>query len=118
MAFQIIREDITRVKADAIVNTANPEPVYGDGTDAAIYKAAGPRRLLRRRKRIGRMNVGEAAATPAFRLHADYIIHTVGPKWIDGEHGEREAVRKCYTASLTLARQLGCRSIAFPLIAA
>lgn len=117
MAFRIIRNDITKVSADAIVNTANPNPTYGGGTDAAIYKAAGARKLLKERQKIGEIAIGQAAVTPALKLHARYIIHTVGPAWIDGEHGEREAVRSCYESSLRLAKELGCESIAFPLIA-
>ncbi len=117
MAFKIIRNDITQVSADAIVNTANPEPVYASGTDYAIYKAAGAEALLKERKKIGNIEVGQAAATPAFALNAEYIIHTVGPVWIDGRHGEKEAVRRCYINSLRLAAELKCTSIAFPLIA-
>lgn len=116
MPFTIIRNDITKVRADAIVNTANPEPVFAAGTDAAIYRAAGERKLLHERKKIGRIAAGEAAVTPAFRLKAKYIIHTVGPVWVDGEHRELELLASCYRKSLLLARQLGCRSIAFPLI--
>ena len=118
MPFQIIRNDITRVQADAIVNTANPRPVCGSGTDAAIYAAAGPRRLLRARKKIGAIAPGEAAVTPAFRLPAKYIIHTVGPAWTDGTRGEYETLASCYRKSLLLAEQLSCRSVAFPLISA
>ncbi len=117
MPFKIIRNDITKVKADAIVNTANPEPVYGGGTDAAIYMAAGEDELLAERKKIGRIAMGEAAVTAAFNLPAKYIIHTVGPAWIDGNHGEFDILRSCYRKSLLLADQLGCGSIAFPLIA-
>ncbi len=117
MAFQIIRNDITKVSADAIVNTANPKPVYGSGTDGAVYAAAGAERLLAERKKIGDIPVGQAAATPAVSLDARFIIHTVGPAWTDGLHGEREAVRSCYENSLRLAKELGCESIAFPLIA-
>ncbi len=117
MAFQIIRNDITKVSADAIVNTANPEPRYDSGTDLAVYTAAGAEELLKERRKIGNMETGQAAATPAFALNAKYIIHTVGPAWVDGEHGEREAVRSCYENSLRLAKELGCESIAFPLIA-
>ena len=116
MPFQIIRNDITKVHADAIVNTANPEPVFAAGTDAAVYRAAGEKKLLAERKKIGRLAPGEAAVTPAFRLHARYIIHTVGPVWIDGEHGELATLASCYRKSLLLANRLGCRSIAFPLI--
>ncbi|MBO6133898.1 MAG: macro domain-containing protein [Lachnospiraceae bacterium] len=117
MAFRIIRKDITQVSADAIVNTANPKPKFAGGTDYAIYMAAGAEPLLKERQKIGKIEIGQAAATPAFALDAKYIIHTVGPVWIDGEHGEREAVRSCYEKSLRLAQELKCESIAFPLIA-
>ena len=117
MPFRIIRNDITRVQADAIVNTANPEPIYASGTDAAVYRAAGVEELLAERKKIGRIAPGEAAVTAAFRLPAKYIIHTVGPAWKDGKHGEYDILRSCYRKSLLLAQQLGCESIAFPLIA-
>lgn len=117
MSFTIIRNDITRVSADAIVNTANPKPVFSAGTDAAVYQAAGEKRLLKARKKIGDIPVGEARETPAFALHAKYIIHTAIPSWIDGAHGEHDQVRACYENSLRLAEKLGCESIAFPLIA-
>ena len=117
MAFQIIRNDITKVSADAIVNTANPKPKYVSRTDYAIYMAAGADELLKERQKIGNLEIGQVAVTPAFALNAKYIIHTVGPAWVDGEHGEREAVRSCYENSLRLAKELGCESIAFPLIA-
>lgn len=116
MPFRIIRNDITRVAADAIVNTANPEPVVGSGTDSAVYAAAGKDVLLAARKKIGRIARGEAAVTPAFGLNAKYIIHTVGPVWRDGNHGEAEKLRACYRKPLLLAEQLDCESIAFPLI--
>ena len=93
MAFHIIRNDITKVSADAIVNTANPKPKYVSGTDYAIYMAAGADELLKERQKIGDLEIGQVAVTPALALNAKYIIHTVGPAWIDGEHGEREAVR-------------------------
>ena len=117
MAFQIVREDITRVAADGIVNTANPEPGCGSGVDAAIYAAAGAEELLAERKKIGQIGPGEVRATPAFGLKAKYILHAVGPVWQGGDHGEREAVRACYRNSLRLAEELSCESIAFPLIA-
>ena len=117
MPFQIIRNDITKAKADAIVNTANPCPVYASGTDAAIYEAAGADRLLVERKKIGDIRPGDAAVTPAFDLDAQYIIHTVGPSWIDGYHEERETLHSCYARSLQMAADLNCESIAFPLIA-
>ena len=117
MPFTIVRNDITKVRADAIVNTANPSPRFGGGTDAAIYEAAGKDELLMARQAIGAIEPGEAAATDAFQLKARYIIHTVGPAWIDGAHGEFAILRSCYRESLRLAEQLGCQSIAFPLIA-
>ena len=117
MPFVIIRNDITKVKADAIVNTANPRPVVGGGTDSAIYHAAGEELLLAERKKIGDIEPGQAVNTGAFNLDAKYIIHTVGPAWVDGNHGERETLRSCYAQSLSLAADLLCESIAFPLIA-
>lgn len=117
MAFKIVRNDITKVAADAIVNTANPDPAYAAGVDGAIYAAAGAEALLLERKKIGEMNVGQVAVTPAFALDAKYIIHTVGPAWVDGKHGEFDNLRSCYVNSLKLAQERGCESIAFPLIA-
>lgn len=117
MPFKIIRNDITKVKADAIVNTANPKLVYASGTDAAIYKAAGADQLLAERKKIGEIERGQVAVTPALALSAKYIIHTVGPSWIDGNHGEFDTLSACYDNSLEKAAELKCKSIAFPLIA-
>ena len=116
MPFQIIRNDITKVSADAIVNTANPRPCIGSGTDSAIYTAAGAEALLAQRKAIGDIAPGQAVSTDAFALHARYIIHTVGPIWVDGQQGEREVLRACYANALALAAKLGCESVAFPLI--
>lgn len=116
MPFQIIRNDITKVKVDAIVNTANPNPTYGSGIDGAIYKAAGEQELLAERKKIGVIKRGEAVITPAFNLRAKYIIHTVGPVWEGGAKGERELLRSCYEKSLSLAADNGCKSVAMPLI--
>ena len=115
--FQIIRNDITKVAADAIVNTANPRPRFAAGTDSAIYEAAGAEALLKAREKIGDIAPGQAAVTEAFALSARYIIHTVGPVWVDGAHGEKDILRSCYARSLALADDLGCESIAFPLIA-
>ena len=116
MPFRIIRSDITKVKADAIVNSANPEPIIGGGTDSAVYLAAGAAVLLAERRKIGNIATGEAAVTSAFGLPARYIIHTVGPVWQGGESGEFDALASCYRKSLLLAEKLGCESIAFPLI--
>lgn len=116
MPFCIIRNDITKVTADAIVNTANPQARICGGTDSAIYQAAGADALLAERRKLGDIPVGQAAATSAFGLRAKYIIHTVGPVWQGGIHGEEAALRSCYEQSLYLARKLGCKSVAFPLI--
>lgn len=116
MPFNVVRNDITKVKADAIVNTANPKPAIGDGTDRAVYEAAGKKELLTLRKNIGDIAPGEARETQALKLKAKYIIHTVGPVWRDGKHGELAILRSCYDNSLELAKSLGCKSIAFPLI--
>ena len=117
MPFKIVRNDITKVKADIIVNTANPKPIYASGTDAAIYHAAGTEELLAERKKIGEIARGDIAVTPAFNLKAKYIIHTVGPVWIDGMHREFAILEDCYRKSLQKALELKCESIAFPLIA-
>ncbi|MGN0732601.1 MAG: macro domain-containing protein [Emergencia sp.] len=117
MPFKIIRNDITKVKADAIVNTANPMPVYAAGTDKAVYEAAGADALLAERMKIGTIPRGGVAVTDAFALDAIYIIHTVGPAWKDGHSGEYETLKNCYLNSLSAAAELGCESIAFPLIA-
>ncbi|MBQ6041606.1 MAG: macro domain-containing protein [Oscillospiraceae bacterium] len=117
MPFQIIRNDITKVSADVIVNTANPRPVFGSGTDSAVYAAAGAEALLAERRKIGDIAPGQAAVTPAFNLSAKYIIHTVGPAWLDGLHGEKDILRACYENTLALAAELRAESIAFPLIA-
>ena len=113
---QIIQGDLIKVNADAIVISANPEPICGDGVDAAIYDSAGANCLTDYRKTVGRISVGQAAYTQAFLLQAKYIIHTVAPMWRGGSHGERELLGDCFNNCLKLAEQLGCKSIAFPLI--
>lgn len=117
MPLKIVRNDLTRMQVDAIVNTANEAPVYSTGTDSAVYKAAGEEALLEARRKIGYMNEGEVAITPGFRLPARFIIHAVSPRYIDGQSGEEEKLRSCYQKSLKMAYQYGCKSIAFPLIA-
>ena len=117
MPLEIVRNDITKMQVDAIVNTANPRPIVGGGVDRAIHKVAGTE-LLDARKKIGDIATGKAAITSAFNLHARFVIHTVGPVWQDGEHGERELLSNCYDNSLQLAAENGCGSIAFPLISA
>lgn len=115
MPFEIVRNDITKMTVDAIVNTANPKPVIGQGTDSRIHEKAGPE-LLKARQIIGNIPVGCAALTPAFGLHASCVIHTVGPVWMGGKCGEERLLRSCYDNSLHLAARNGCQSIAFPLI--
>ena len=116
MPFEIVRNDITNMCVDAIVNSANPRPVVGLGTDSSIHEKAGPE-LLAARQKIGSIPMGQAAITPAFRLHAKYVIHTVGPVWDGGSYGEEALLRNCYDQSLKLALEHDCKSIAFPLIA-
>ena len=115
MPFTIVRNDITHMRVDAIVNPANPLPVVGLGTDSMIHAKAGPR-LLEARQKIGPIQAGHAAITPAFGLDAKYVIHTVGPIWEDGKSGEETLLHSCYTRSLQLALEHGCRSVALPLI--
>ena len=117
MPFKIVRNDITKMKVDAVVNTANEAPIYSSGVDTAIYKAAGEEKLLEARQKIGFMNEGEVAITDGFDLPAKYIIHAVSPYYYDGESGEEEKLRSCYKKSLKLAYEHKCESIAFPLIA-
>lgn len=115
MPFEIVRNDIVNMKVDAIVNTANPRPIIGAGTDKAVHDKAGARLLLAR-KEIGNIAVGEAAITPAFDLDANYVIHTAGPIWKDGRSGEEELLASCFRNSLDIAKKKACESIAFPLI--
>ena len=117
MPFSIIRNDITKIKADAIVDTANTEVAIGGGVDAAIYRAAGEERLLAARSKIGVLEPGEVGITPAFDMEAKYIIHASGPWWDGGDKGEADLLRQCYDKSLALAVVNGCESIAFPLLA-
>lgn len=117
MSFHIIRNNIVNVTVDAIVNTANPDVQVGAGCDQDIYEAAGMEQLFAERQKIGPMKRGQVAATPAFDLDAKYIIHAIGPLWRGGSEGEQEIVAGCYRGSLELAEQLGCGSIAFPLLA-
>lgn len=121
MPFRIERNDITKVHTEAIVNTANPMPTVGSGTDAAVYTAAGIDLLLEDRKKIGIIERGEAAYTPGYRLFATngirYIIHTVGIRWQGGDKGEIEIMRNCYRNSLRIAKELNCKSISIPLLA-
>ena len=115
MPFEIVRNDIVKMEVDAIVNTANPKPVVGTGVDTAIHKAAGPE-LLKARKEIGDIKVCEAVVTPAFDLPAKYVIHVVGPAWVDENPVEEEMLARSYRAALDAAAKQKCKSIAFPLL--
>lgn len=115
MPFEIVRNDITKMKVDAIVNSANPHVFIGDGVDGAIHAAAGPK-LFEARKIIGDIPVGSAVATPAFKLNAEYVIHTVSPVWRGGTEHEIESVKECYKNALKVALEKKCKSVAFPLI--
>ena len=117
MPFKIVRNDITKMKTEAIVNTANDHPTVGTGCDSAIYKAAGYEELLNyRREQIGYAEEGEVFLTPGFQLQAKYIIHAVSPRYRGGVQGEAEKLRACYRKSLQLAKEKGIASISFPLI--
>lgn len=112
---QIIQGDITQLKVDAIVNAANESLSGGGGVDGAIHRAAGPE-LGNACRQIGGCPTGQARMTPGFKLPADFVIHTVGPVWHDGQHGEPELLASCYRQSLRLAKEYGLKSVAFPAI--
>lgn len=117
MPFEIVRNDITNMEVDAIVNAANPRPIIGYGVDSGVHKKAGDQ-LLVARKKIGDIAFGEAAITPAFNLSAKYVIHAVSPIWQDGKKNEAQLLENCYVNSLQLALEHKCESIAFPLLSA
>lgn len=118
MPFQIIRNDITKMKTDAIVSPTGSEAFVGGGVDSAVYRAAGLEDLLAKRREIGKMEVGEAAATSAGSLPCRYIFHVCSPAFLDGSHGEEQQLKSCYEKCLALAVEKRCESIAFPLLSA
>jgi O-acetyl-ADP-ribose deacetylase len=115
MPFKIVRDDITHISADVIVNSANPHAVIGGGVDAAIHMAAGPR-LIEARKKIGDIAEGDVRYSRAFDLLARYVFHTVGPDCRKPQPNMEEKLRNCYAKSLKMAKDLSCESIAFPMI--
>lgn len=115
MLLEAIQGDITWQSVDAIVNAANATLLGGGGVDGAIHSAAGPE-LLAECRRLGGCPTGEARVTPGYRLPARYVIHTVGPVWRGGSHGEAELLAGCYRSCIAIANELNLQTVAFPAI--
>ena len=116
MPFTIVRQDITKMKVDAIVNAANTALQMGGGVCGAIFSGSGAAELKAACSKLAPIQTGEAVITPGFQLAAKHIIHTAGPVYTDGKHGEEQLLRACYVNSLKRALENGCESVAFPLI--
>ena len=115
MPIRIIRQDITKMTCDAIVNPSNEELYPGGGVDAAIHEAAG-HELTEATRKLGGVELGGARITKGYALPCKYVIHTAGPVWCGGDHDEERILTSCYTECLKLAVEAGCGSVAFPLI--